>query len=270
MSLDRCFPPLTSAKYKNFNLLYQGSYYKIFKAESNDGKTKCNVRVLDLDSETVEKDYNRYASLFIQEILRFATAHGQLNSIIIEDFELSNNRMAFITTPYHSLDEEIIQESSVESLLMDILSDINFVHEKMKLSELTISTKTIFRLEAHTTFFLGDWGTGIPEKELKTISKTELAPNKHTHDGSGVEGFMLGIAGLMAMNLEIYYIERLLQEEDESSYEFHLEKVLLKLKESPAKYIFKKILQKDVRRRCNVDRLAYLQIPTGKCSNKRI
>src|SRR5689334_4024712 len=82
--------------YSDFELVSQTSYYKVFKVKSkkrsdiNTKEKKIAIRVLDLESQFVEQDYDAAATLFLQELFHLCARVNDRDAFLIEDFIISD------------------------------------------------------------------------------------------------------------------------------------------------------------------------------------
>lgn len=137
-------------------------YYKSFEAISIKDNLKYTIRVLDTESEYVKADRDKIMTLFLQETLYLCAKIGDLNALKIEDFTFSRGQVAFVLpNKAVSLRDRISQAKSprkdfdVKLLMERIISELNFLESKLKLTNVDITTEKMLCLGDQIV--LSDW-----------------------------------------------------------------------------------------------------------------
>lgn len=113
--------------------------------------------------------------MFLQEILRICVQLDSPQSLILEHFDVSGDRICFVSKNCSCLQYKLsnindsVPEINAEKLLKGVESDIRFLYAQMKLSNLTISLKNIYKID--DSYFLGDWALATTAASSMAISK---------------------------------------------------------------------------------------------------
>lgn len=200
-------PPRIRRLYAKFKNVSSANYFKVFNAISNSDGQPYTIRILDLNSELYNSNPNLAATLFIQELLRLCVLHP--DTVVIEDFEICDKSIAFVTTPYLPLnlilkEDKGSQRIDIEGLIQDILTDLSFLvsdlklHHKIK-SDIIIDFENIYQLSGRKRYILGDWAKGFGyEKILMDISDAKAKTTYESNGDQEIQSFalkLLEIAG---------------------------------------------------------------------------
>ena len=158
------FPPRLKSTYSDFHLVTGATTFKVFQAKARGESQQVHtIRVLDLESEAVKEDRDRAVTLFFQEVLRYATTHPA--QVVIEEFEVAEDKIAFVTKPYTTLENLIKEEKksqiNIEKLIRNMSSDLEFLLNKMRFESANIDLNNIYKNNENDTYFLGDWITNL-------------------------------------------------------------------------------------------------------------
>lgn len=141
--------------YHSFEKIYSGSYYFIYKAALKSDGAIHHLRVLDLNSELVEQDYNHAATLFLQEAFYLANVSSERKLFIIESIEYFDKMIVIATMPTEQLAQ--CRNPDIQLMMEEVQSNLNFLALKMNLTKLVINTQTIHCLHDEGEYFLIDW-----------------------------------------------------------------------------------------------------------------
>ena len=237
--LDHNFPSKLKSAYPNYKLVSECSYYSIFQAESQTHGEIHTIRVLNLTSESTQKNYDAAATLFIQEALYIANhVNNRLESVIVESFEIDNKKIAFVTKPYQSLSSLKQKQSTrlsldLEKLLKDIIANVSFLHSSMKLGNLSIDANNIYSFDDANSYFLGDWGVATPIQTITTprtsVETIGLSSEIRVPRTAAQEIHKLAFLALELSGLSIEDYGELLEIKDEFKYINYLEVIANKL-----------------------------------------
>ncbi len=173
-SFSYLLPPRICALYSHFELTSEGSYYKTLSAKSRVNKKNYSIRVLDTASELLKKQRDPTITLFFQEILYFTLRTRQNDVIIIEDFEVFEDKIAFVTTPCIVLSKiKGTTAVNLEKMLRDTISDLAFLQTKMKISDLSLNPSSICYSNELFSYFIGDWNQGIKGEQENQLDDLE-------------------------------------------------------------------------------------------------
>lgn len=157
--------PHLSFNYTDFELHNaKDSYYRVFQARNRNTQEIHTIRVLNCENQFVRNDFDRAASLFIQELLHLCLSHPTLP--IIKSFEIHERKIAFATKLCHSIgniettptgNEQ--QKLDIEKMLVNVLSDLNFLRRELLLSQSCkeIDSQSIYLNAETNEYFLGNW-----------------------------------------------------------------------------------------------------------------
>ena len=195
-------------------------------------------------------------------MMYLCTMIGDPESVLIEDFEIHDDRIAFVTLPLYSLRHELLhcEENEnpvdIERMMRDVLRDVNYLTEKMKISHVDVSLKSIYKVSEKDGFAVGDWASKTPFGErinsLDSLPENE-APVKVTN---AEEVYNLGLVVLETFGCKYHDIEDLVEINDIESYKKTLEDMIARLECSElTKISVRKMLEKDVGTRARVTEL---------------
>ena len=178
-------PPKIRLLYTDFKLVSEAHYFKIFSAKSISRNKSFTLRVLDFNSEFYKCNSNIAATLFVQELLRLSTLYP--DTVLIEDFEICDKAVAFVTSSYLPLSHLIKEDKGpqnidMEKLIQDVLTDLNFLVFDMGLSSkdskssiIQTDFENIYQISDNNKFFLGDWAKGLETvKALEGLSEVNM------------------------------------------------------------------------------------------------
>lgn len=153
--------PTIRLKYQDIKLIGETSYYQLYEAKNQATKQIHTIRALNISSAMYKNDKNKTTTLFFQEILRLCVQLDQSDAVIIDDFEVYDDSICFVTTKSSSLQYELslipnqMPQINIQKLLRDVESDVRFLYSKMRLRNIIIDPKTLFRI--NDAYFLSDW-----------------------------------------------------------------------------------------------------------------
>lgn len=167
--------PKITSNYVKPKLISEASYYHVYEAFHKESGELHSIRALHVNSTFFKKDKNRVITLFLQEILRICVQLDSPQSLILEHFDVSGDRICFVSKNCSCLQYKLsnindsVPEINAEKLLKGVESDIRFLYAQMKLSNLTISLKNIYKID--DSYFLGDWALATTAASSIAISK---------------------------------------------------------------------------------------------------
>lgn len=305
---DLSIPPRIINSYSNFSLVATTSYYKIYEALSSSENKIHSIRVLDVNSDFFKRNRNIASTLFVQEILRLCTIVRQAGTIIIENFEIYEEKIAFVTKPYYPLfspqtkndKPKNLNPVDIEKMLKDTLADLGFIYVNMRKSDINSIKTKIFRFNDSENFFIGDWttapdcldedmesvGDGKKMKAQNNMSKQlpksqermELEQNK-AFDEIASDIFKLGLAALELIGFEQEEWQELMRTKNQNHYNYILEGLLATLDKmrhtNTTHKMLQIMLQRDPESRINalephyIDNSAAIRCRSG-CNTRKI
>ena len=163
-AFDHLIPPKLKQNYPDLKLVAETNYYKVYEGKSFLTGQKHAVRLLDIESEFFKKDKHAAATLFVQELLRLSSSLDNSDALLIENFEIFEDKIGFVMKPYHSLQKELEMLAQhgrttidLDKLVRSVVSDLTFLTKKMKLSPFGLYPKNIFRVEDPDAYFVADY-----------------------------------------------------------------------------------------------------------------
>lgn len=253
--------PKIKYTYFDFELISQTNYYKIYEAKSVTTKQSFTIWALDTNSQFVRKDRNTASTLFIQEILRLCTRLQDSDAIIIEDFEIYESGMAFVfKQTCHSLQKCLLEPTeskikfNIESLVKDLVSDVNFLYKRMKLCEPELDLKNIYWMKESHIFMVGDWSATrtMTQEALESVdltSTTTIVPGIQALRTVAKETYIIGLIALELGGIRRKIWETLFDIKDNDLYDGELGNILSRTEWSkqndPTHKLLKALLKKD-------------------------
>lgn len=259
-------PPRINKLYTDFNLISRCSYYRVYQAKYSLTNEIHTIRMLDTECMFVKRNPEFASSLFIKEILFLCSRLGQPDSIVIENFEMSEGKIAFVSKNYSTVLPLKPNESkpNVKKMLKDIVQDIDFLYSKMNIRNLTIDPSRICRFQDTDKFFYTDWAAAEAKGEEEESKGGEIrsirtplyfAPELRNNSLSSLPKAATEIYTLGLTILELSGIERRLWDElplisDDKSYDYVLSTMIMKKfceeqKFKPLQNLVQSMLQKD-------------------------
>ena len=294
------FPSKFKNEYSNAKLISSTSYYRVYEAVSRTSQ-KVTIRIFDTEAEIVklnDKSYEKYATLFIQEMLRLCARSGDQDMILIESFVIEEKKIAFATKRSNSLQhyfqEEKKQQIKIEKLLSDVISDLAFLRKEMLLGDLLIDPDHISYVEECDLFFLGDWATGnlidngsmydgLNQTTSKRLASKYAAPellnntdvlirsrNYSLDICSCSELYSLGLIALECCGIESRKIADLQGVKDDENFDLLLKTTLLKLPESSQKLLSVMLSRSPIKRGAALEILGYTKIIPNEISSNNM
>lgn len=186
-------PPRLKAKYSNFKLVSEDTYYKCFEATATRSNQKCMIRTLDTDSKFFHQDPSRAATLFVRELLYLSAKFGGKNLISIEELEIDKEKIAIAMQPNHpviALKKKTALQPTINwrELLNSMISEINFLRENMKVDKIALNSQNIIRFEKSQDFFMKDWALHVQNSE-SSPSQTD----RHSEEDASKDIQQLGL-----------------------------------------------------------------------------
>lgn len=257
---DTLFPPRIKLTYSDFELISETSYYKVYDAKNLANGQKHTIRVLDTESPFVTKNHNLAATLFMQEAMRLCLRLPRPDFVIVENFEIYEDKIAFVMKPYTSLQNEPLAEHGkpnvdAEKLLKDCLAEINFLYVKMKLGNLSLDLKNICRPRESSTFFLTDWASAKRLEAPKDMSMLVIPPEIQVPSIAAKDVFMLGLVLLELNGAKRKECKELLRIENQDKYDALLDNIVKKVKSDWLQKAIHKMLQRDSGARLRFDEI---------------
>jgi len=156
-------------------------YYKSFEATCVHDNLRYIIRVLDTGSDFVNANRENIITLFLQEILYLCVKIEDREALKIEDFTFSDRHIAFVLPHATSSLKDVYTHSKseikdVEKVLANIISELEFMKRKLKLTFPNIVSEKIFSLNGE--LFLADWAAGQPLQLKKKLRLDEKGSNK--------------------------------------------------------------------------------------------
>lgn len=142
--------------------------YLHYQGRSKTTQKLYSLRVLNIHSNFVKANYDTAVALFIQELLRLTSLNPK--AVLIETFEVSDQKMGFACLPYNALETQIGKSENIDipKMIGDITNDMQFLWRNLKLRKFAdiISSKNIYLYEGESSFFLGNWVKTIQDGAL--------------------------------------------------------------------------------------------------------
>lgn len=154
-------PSKILAKYTPLKVCWQTPYSKVIEACSRENTNeKYFIKTLTSRSDQSTYNYDLAATLFIQELLLLSSRLLQQKALSVQDFQIENRLMGYVTKPYQRLNdikEETKPVIDIEKLVKDITADFEFLTTHMGISlQKLIDYDSIFKLEGPETYFLSN------------------------------------------------------------------------------------------------------------------
>lgn len=169
---QRFFPPNILQNYADFTFVCETPCYLMFNAKLISTHQKYTIRILNTESNLFRKNPNQATGLFIQEIINLCLHTENSDSVIADQFEISEAKMAFVTKVCYPLRGE--EGLPIEKMLNDIEADLGFLEQRIEIPSLDISN--IFRIEDSNSFFISAWSekSADSSNNLKTDLRSQL------------------------------------------------------------------------------------------------
>ena len=256
-SLDSLTPKIALA-YSDFKFIDDSEYYRTFEAVSKSRNDIHTIRVLNVDSNFYKANPNLASTLFVQEFLRLCITSP--NAAFIETFEINGSKISYAMQHCQTLQSLLDKKSNpndvnIEYLLKDVLSDVSFLLNTLKLSErINIELQNINYIWSTNSFILSDWGKNKIEKDTKWHLDNE--PNMQISNGAE-EVNSLGMKVLEFHGIPKQELKELELLQNIHMYNGALDSVLAYLNPpAESKTKLKKTLLRDVSARMKLDELA--------------
>ena len=169
-------------------------------------------------------------------MMYLCTMIGDPESVLIEDFEIHDDRIAFVTLPLYSLRHELLhcEENEnpvdIERMMRDVLRDVNYLTEKMKISHVDISLKNIYKVSEKDGFTVGDWASKIPFVDYVGSFDSLPECDGASKSGDTEEIYNLGLAILEVCGVKRSEIEEFIEINENEAYQTALEKAVAGLR----------------------------------------
>lgn len=253
-------PPKIKLTYSDFELVSETSYYKVYEAKNLTNGQKHAIRVLDTESPFVQKNHNLAATLFMQEALRLSLRLPRPDLVVLENFEIHEDKIAFVMKPYNSiLNEPVTGDGKLnidaEKLLKDCLAEINFLYAKMKLGSLSLDVKNICKAKDTNTYFLTDWASAKrlePKEETSTIM---ISQDLQVPSIAAKDVYMLALVLLELNGAKRRECKELLKIENQDKYDVLLNNVVKKVKSEWLQKAIKTMLHRESGARARFDEI---------------
>ena len=262
------FTPRLKSTYSDFHLVTGATTFKVFQAKARGESQQVHtIRVLDLESEAVKEDRDRAVTLFFQEVLRYATTHPV--QVVIEEFEVAEDKIAFVTKPYTTLENLIKEEKksqiNIEKLIRNMSSDLEFLLNKMRFESANIDLNNIYKNNENDTYFLGDWITNLSKAPVFQRSVSAIEAKKQAQKTASQEVQKMGSILLLLQGADSKLVEKVVSASNDSDSENSaLEDLIAGLKASESlKKLLRRMFSKDPNSRPKLSELANISIPKG-------
>lgn len=200
--------PKIKNSYTDLHKLFEADTFFIYEGKSKPTQEIQTVRILNPNCERVQADYDAHATLFIKEMIRIASQSPKALEIIIESFEISEQKIAYATVPYNSLAGEakpilrdINLEKDIVKMMRDLTPDIE-LFGKLGLESLynnLIGFDNIYRFREDNTFFLGGWTEGLSSDP--SVSQSVMPGQEKPDDIYSLGLISLELLGLKSSDL---------------------------------------------------------------------
>ena len=98
--------PHIKLSYSDLKLTSKTPLYHIYEGKALSPPYSLHtIRVLDVNSEFAQEDYDAAASLFIKELLHLISIDP--TCVLVNSFEISEKKMGFVTLPYAPLSHQL-------------------------------------------------------------------------------------------------------------------------------------------------------------------
>lgn len=262
---EELFPPNIKSNFTNFQLIAESTYYNLYEAKAKSNGFQYTIRILNTSSAVAQEDYNHAATLFLQEILRLSMKFNQTDAIIIENFEFNEGKMAFVTKPYYPLQasqsKNLPADIDLKKMIKDIVSDINFLHSRMKLGNIKLDPTSIYVARNADIFFLSDWANAT-KLQASIQFPDESTTIKLGHDiqsNATTEIYALGLTALSLSGVSKEKIEDLIKIKDTEIYNSALQTIVASLgalkQPEPVQKLILRMLEKESDKCVKIDEL---------------
>ena len=210
-------PPNLKLLYTNFKLVTKTSYYYVLEATSRKSFELHAIRILDTASEFVNKNFDRAATLFIQELLHLQSKIP--GSVFPENFNISENgkQIVCITRSYVPENRQFEKTAGpkkivfVEKLIKEIYADVEFlwknfqskkILESLQIENISyMADRAPFSFSDNGTHFLSDWANivGIETEGVESTEQKQQIPSDQTDDNKPKNETM-ALGGLLFIN----------------------------------------------------------------------
>lgn len=261
------FTPNIKATYSDFQLISEATTFKVFQAKSKDSFQFHTIRVLDIESKDVKQNRDNAVTLFLQEVLRVCITQPEL--VIIEEFEISEEKIAFVTKPYTTL-QNLAKEANkvkelqllkaqinVERLLKNASSDLDFLLNKMRLESISMELINIYQNKETGAYFLADWNKFTSKAPTFQRLSSAIETKRQAQKNFSQEVSKLGSMLLVLHGVDPKYLKALV----EANKSTELNNVIDGLNISEAlKKLLKRMFSKDLNSRPTLGELINLPI----------
>ena len=204
--------PKIKSSYTDLKQICNKDTFIIYEGKSRATQEVHTLRVLNLSHEKVQIDYDKHATLFIKEMVRIASHSPKALQVILNSFEISEQKMAFASIPYNPVPAEsngnlrtLLKEKDIEKMMQDIIADTElFESLEADCSDL-ITLDSIYRFKEDNVFFLGGWSEAL-ESDLSINLDQSVVRLRDKPDGV----YSLGKIALEQLGLRSRDVEKIL------------------------------------------------------------
>ena len=170
-------PPKLQTAYTPHSLIYQASYYDVISVSSRLNGEKYLIRTLNTNCKFFMENPSLASTLFVKEILHLLNRYRRNEEEefqIVEDFEIFQDKMAFVMRPYSSLGNKKKVEDDIETMIKSVISDLDTITNQMQLLAPAIFQENICCYEKMELYFLSDYGSGYNSTFSKSSNDAEF------------------------------------------------------------------------------------------------
>lgn len=196
--MDTKLPPMMQKNYEIVEKVSENSIYVVYKAKTKQKGKQSFIRVLKEDNAP---NYDRNASLFIQELLYLCAKQRAEELVQIESFEIADRKMACVIRPYEKVIESPTSVSSDEivQILSDLSSDLEFLRKKMQFEKLNLRLDYLHTFSNTNTNFV-EWPLVCEINSQGNYKQETKYPSYNTLDSSDDRALLAVMALEMAGN----------------------------------------------------------------------
>lgn len=248
--LEMLIPSRIQNAYNDLRLVSEASYYKVFEATSKLSDERHTLRALDTQCIHYRKNSDVVMTLFIQEALYLCARIGQTEALVIENFEIEQERVVFVTKPFQSVRKTTANVAQIEKMINDVTADLSFLYSKLQFTNFHMDQGKISFHQETNEFFWTDWGASLTSIGMK--AKHEFEPFKLDNESIIPSVLLEDMYNLGIIALEISGIEfnkYLLDVSWGSLHDLVVDEIVKKLPGGRVQQMLKKLLEKPAHQR---------------------
>ena len=253
-------PPKIKQNYSLLEELPSSGHFKEYKVRSLKNHMLYNLRIISLKSTAPKDDKeNTPVTTFIKELVRFCML--QPSEIILEDIEEGNGVIAYVKKPSHSLKSEGKDAAAldIKKVINDVLTDVNFLQNRMQLGPIPVKLANIFQSESNT-YYIDYWRatteSSKPQSTDSQIGSLKIGVSDLSSAKLEAQIYQLGLAMIQIKSEDPTYLERCSQIIDSKIHDTAFRGILSSLDYSKdTKDLLREMVQRDPKNRIKLEQL---------------